>query len=104
MTPSRAATLRAIKQSMAHWRRVWEGKDRGITPRCCALCRVFRGKPFCDPCPLYRANLVCYWDGENPWGKAARVLDANRSLRYTPEAADMWTVLALIYEAEASDG
>jgi hypothetical protein len=47
---------------------------------------------------------VCYWDGENPWGKAARVLDANRSLRYTPEAADMWTVLALIYEAEASDG
>lgn len=96
MTPSKRAVLRAIKASMAHWRRVWEGKDESIASWDCALCFVFARNYAC-PLRVYGVSCGC---GTGPYAAVANFI----GYAGTDEAADMWMVLAFICEAEASDG
>lgn len=65
------ATLKALKRSIAHWKRLATGKERDgeeIGPECCSLCMAFQNKS-CDGCPVaMRTGLsLCR---ASPWGKA----------------------------------
>ena len=106
VTPSKRSVLRAIKASMAHWRRVWEGMDEYADGSNCPLCKRFYDRSAedegeeCDRCPLAMAGLGCSHE-ESPYQAVA---DLDTGFDGTEEAAHMWMVLAFIYAAEASDG
>lgn len=69
-----AQTLKALKSSIAHWKRLAAGKRRlgeGIGANSCALCRLFLGKQItCRGCPVskHTGEKTCvgtpYWRAE----------------------------------------
>ena len=56
----KATTLKALKASIAHWRRMATGKrNAGEThlSSCCALCDEFYSQPYCNGCPVAYAGF-----------------------------------------------
>jgi len=67
-----ARTLKALKASIAHWKRHAEGKARaneGPNGRDCALCALF-SSPSCTGCPVRAATHLPQCKG-TPWRDAA---------------------------------
>jgi hypothetical protein len=65
-----AKTLKALKQSIAHWRRLATGKTkRGEKPsgHYCPLCKLFPGP--CEGCPVMAETKQSDCWG-SPWGEA----------------------------------
>lgn len=81
-----AQTLKALKSSIAHWKRLAAGKRRlgeGIGANSCALCRLFLGlQATCKGCPVreHTGKGTCegtpYWRAEKANNKYG--LDSKR--------------------------
>ena len=109
--PTKQETPDALDKSMAHWQRVWEGKDTDITDGECALCPIFcPPDPFnhCVSCPLALAGLQCDSVDKSPWRAALKAGGGDKfcvqpSAALRQAAAHMWMVLAFLREAEADE-
>lgn len=109
MTTEKRKTLRAIKASMAHWRRLWEGRDKDTSGESCALCQAFYPNPGClIGCPLGLYGVGCQVGGDPYTAVGDLKFETDRgwnllNVARSDEALHMWMVLAFIYEAEASN-
>lgn len=81
-TPMPAATLKALKASIAHWRRMADGKAHGGEEpygEHCALCDMFLNEfNRCTGCPVATrtgeidCNNTPYWKARNAWDDYGR--------------------------------
>ncbi len=101
-------TLKALRESIAHWRRLYLGKARaGGAPHGsdCALCEAFLYKNSnCKGCPVYAKTRKGLCAG-SPYSKARIAYDkyGKRSQQFKEKAWDMLEFLQSCLPAEATE-
>ena len=84
------ATLKALRGSIAHWKRMATGKQRlGEQPtgECCSLCELFNKdeNDLCDGCPVAEKTGALFCKG-TPWFSAHSEW---RNLGFSPKFSEL---------------